>query len=171
VASLFASTPSGTSWSTSRGKKKTAAGTLRIPCSSRETSQNSSAPSSAPSSGTAPRDPDHTELDEGHGRVTRRSLWGTGAGDIDFPHVSQASPADLAKLARGQPGIESVYWLRDTAWAEDANTGYSGNGLHATATLRNLAISLLYLSGVTQITRTLQAIARDRNRAVDYLPL
>ncbi|HEX3963233.1 MAG TPA: ISAs1 family transposase [Trebonia sp.] len=149
-----------------------------------------------------PRDPDHTELDRGHGRVIRRSLWVTGAGDIDFPHVSrvarirrdgydadgtliskeivhavtsldedQASPADLAKLARGQWGIESVHWLRDTAWAEDANTGYAGNGPQAMATLRNLAISLLYLSGVTEITRTLQAIARDRNRVLDYLPL
>jgi hypothetical protein len=38
------------------------------------------------------------------------------------------------------------------------------------ATLRNLAISLLRLSGVTEITRTLQAIARDRNRILDYLP-
>jgi predicted transposase YbfD/YdcC len=149
-----------------------------------------------------PRDPDYTELDRGHGRVIRRSLWVTGAGDIDFPHVSrvarirrdgydadgtviskeivhavtsldedQASPADLAALARGQWGIESVHWLRDTAWAEDANTGYAGNGPQAMATLRNLAISLLYLSGVTEITRTLQAIARDRNRVLDYLPL
>jgi predicted transposase YbfD/YdcC len=149
-----------------------------------------------------PRDPDYTERDEGHGRVIRRSLWVTGAGDIDFPHVSrvarirrdgydsdgtliskeivhavtsldenQASAADLAKLARGQWGIESVHWLRDTAWAEDANTGYAGNGPQAMATLRNLAVSLLYLSGVTEITRTLQAIARDRNRVLDYLPL
>lgn len=149
-----------------------------------------------------PRDPDYTELDEGHGRVIRRSLWVTSAGDIDFPHVSrvarirrdgydsdgtliskeivhavtsldenQASAADLAKLARGQWGIESVHWLRDTAWAEDANTGYAGNGPQAMATLRNLAVSLLYLSGVTEITRTLQAIARDRNRVLDYLPL
>jgi hypothetical protein len=39
------------------------------------------------------------------------------------------------------------------------------------ATLRNLAISLLYLNGVTEITRTLQAIARDRNRILDYLQL
>jgi len=39
------------------------------------------------------------------------------------------------------------------------------------ATLRNLAISLPYLSGVTEITRTLQAIARNRNRIIDYLPL
>jgi predicted transposase YbfD/YdcC len=149
-----------------------------------------------------PRDPDYTELDEGHGRIIRRSIWVTDAGTIDFPHVrqaarirrdgydasgalvskevvhavtslgqDQASPADLAKLARGQWGIESVHWLRDTAYGEDANTGYAGNGPQAMATLRNLAISLLYLSGVTEITRTLQAIARDRNRVLDYLPL
>jgi predicted transposase YbfD/YdcC len=149
-----------------------------------------------------PRDPDYTELDRGHGRVIRRSLWVTSAGDVNFPHVSrvarirrdgydsdgtliskeivhavtsldenQASAAGLAKLARGQWGIESVHWLRDTAWAEDANTGYAGNGPQAMATLRNLAVSLLYLSGVTEITRTLQAIARDRNRVLDYLPL
>jgi len=149
-----------------------------------------------------PRDPDYTELDRSHDRVIRRSLWVTGAGDIDFPHVSrvarirrdgydasgtliskeivhavtsldedQASAADLAKLARGQWGIESVHWVRDTVYAEDANTGYAGNGPQAMATLRNLAISLLYLSGVTEITRTLQAIARDRDRVLDYLPL
>jgi predicted transposase YbfD/YdcC len=148
-----------------------------------------------------PRDPDYTELDEGHGRVIRRSLWVTGAGNIDFPHVSRvarirrdgydadgtliskeivhavtsldedkASAADLARIARGQWGIESVHWLRDTAYGEDASTGYAGNGPRAMATLRNLAISLLYLSGVTEITRTLQAIARDRNRILDYLP-
>jgi predicted transposase YbfD/YdcC len=149
-----------------------------------------------------PRDPDYTELDEGHGRVIRRSVWVTGAENIDFPHVrqvarirrdgydasgaqvskevvhavtslgqDQAGAADLAKLARGQWGIESVHWLRDTAYGEDANTGYAGNGPQVMATLRNLAISLLYLSGVTEITRTLQAIARDRNRILDYLPL
>jgi hypothetical protein len=39
------------------------------------------------------------------------------------------------------------------------------------ATLRNLAISLLYLNGVKEITRTLQAITRDRNRILHYLPL
>jgi predicted transposase YbfD/YdcC len=149
-----------------------------------------------------PRDPDYSELDEGHSRVIRRSIWVTDAGEIDFPHVSrvarirrdgydaggaqvskevvhavtsldenQATATDLAKLARGQWRIESVHWLRDTAWAEDANTGYARNGPQAMATLRNLAVSLLYLSGVTEITRTLQAITRDRNRILDYLPL
>jgi len=84
---------------------------------------------------------------------------------------NQAGPAGLAKTARGQWGIESVHWIRDTAYAEDANTGYTGNGPQIMASLRNLAISLLYLNGVKEIIRTLQAIARDRTRILDYLPL
>jgi len=64
-----------------------------------------------------------------------------------------------------------VHWVRDTAYAEDDSTGYRGNGPQIMATLRNLAISLLYLAGVKEVTRTLQAIARDRNRMLDYLPL
>ena len=141
-----------------------------------------------------PCEPDHAELDYGHGRITRRSLWVTSAEGIDFPHVTRiarirrdrydidgaliskeivhavtsldggrASAADLARIARGQWGVESVHWVRDT--------GYAGNGPQVMATLRNLAISLLYLSGVTEITRTLQAIGRDRNRILSYLPL
>ena len=149
-----------------------------------------------------PREPDHTELDRGHGRIVRRSIWVADAGDLDFPRAvriarirrdgydsdgqptskeivhavtslaaGQADAAGLAGIARGQWGIESVHWIRDTAYAEDASTGYAGEGPQVMATLRNLAISLLYLSGVTEITRTLQAIARDRNRILDYLPL
>ena len=64
-----------------------------------------------------------------------------------------------------------MHWLRDTACTEDASTGYAGNGPQVMATLRNLAISLLPLAGITEITRTLQAIAHDRNRILDYLPL
>ena len=93
-----------------------------------------------------PRGPDHSELDYGHGRIIKRSIWVTDAADLDFPHASQvlrirrdgydaagtpvskeivhavtsldasrAGPADLARIARGQWGIESVHWLRDTA--------------------------------------------------------
>jgi predicted transposase YbfD/YdcC len=146
--------------------------------------------------------PDHVELDYGHGRIIKRSLWVTDAGDLDFPQVTrvarirrdryditgaliskeivhavtsldagQASAADLAAIARGQWGIESVHWLRDTAWAEDANTGYAGNGPQVMATFRNIAVSLLYHAGVTEITRTIQAIGRDRTRMLSYLPL
>jgi predicted transposase YbfD/YdcC len=85
--------------------------------------------------------------------------------------TERATAAGLAKIARGQWGIESVHWIRDTAYAEDANTGHTGDGPQVMATFRNLAISLLHLAGVTEITRTLQAITRDRNRLLDYLPL
>lgn len=152
--------------------------------------------------GECPREPDHAELDYGHGRIIKRSIWVTDAGGLDFPHAAQVmrirrdayditgtaiskeivhgvttldasrgTPAVLADLIRGQWGIESVHWLRDTAWAEDANTGYAGNGPQVMATLRNIAISLLHLAGITEITRTLQAITRDRNRVLSILPL
>ena len=50
----------------------------------------------------------------------------------------RGTPDVLAALARGQWGIESVHWIRDTAYAEDANTGYAGNGPQVMATLRIL---------------------------------
>ena len=149
-----------------------------------------------------PREPDHSELDYGHGRIIRRSIWVTAAGDLDFPHATQVmrirrdgydaagaliskeivhavtslAPGPgharrVARIARGQWGIESVHWLRDTTYGEDANTGYAGNGPQVMATFRNIAISLLHVAGITEITRTLQAITRDRNRALNVLPL
>jgi hypothetical protein len=39
------------------------------------------------------------------------------------------------------------------------------------AAFRNIAISLPCHAGVTEITRTLQAIARERTRVLSYLPL
>jgi hypothetical protein len=38
-----------------------------------------------------PRDPDHTELGRGHGRIIRRSIWVADAAGIDFPHVSRVA--------------------------------------------------------------------------------
>ncbi len=83
--------------------------------------------------------------------------------------ADRADAADLARIARGQWGIESAHWLRDTAWTEDASTGYAGNGPQVMATLRNIAISLLHLAGITPITRTIQAISRDRTRVLSPL--
>jgi hypothetical protein len=146
------------------------------------------------------RAPDHAEPDRSHGRVIRRSIWVADAGHIDFPQVKRiarirrdrcdavgalvgeeiihavtsldakkASPEALAGIARGQWGTESVHWV--TAWDEDANTAYTGNGPQAMAALQNLAVSLLYLAGVKEVTRTLQTIARERNRLLNYLSL
>ena len=85
--------------------------------------------------------------------------------------AERGTPGVLAHITRGQWGIESVHWLRDTAWREDQNTGYAGNGPQVMASLRNIAVSLLHLAGITEILRTLQAICRDRTRMLAYLPL
>jgi hypothetical protein len=68
------------------------------------------------------------------------------------------------------PGVSGAS-NRSIAYAEDANTGYVGNGPQVMATLRNIAISLLHLAGITQITRTLQVFSRDPARILGLIPL
>jgi hypothetical protein len=92
-----------------------------------------------------PRDPDHTELDYGHGRIIRRSIWVTSADGIDFPHADR-----VARIRRDRHDLDGTLISKDI--------------VHAVT-------SLLYLAGVTEITRTLQAIGRDRTRILNYLPL
>lgn len=77
----------------------------------------------------------------------------------------QASPELLAGLVRSHWGIENKsHWVRDTVYREDDQHAYAGTGAQVMATLRNLALGLLRLAGITQITRTLQRIAADRAR-------
>jgi hypothetical protein len=85
--------------------------------------------------------------------------------------AKRATPEALAALARGQWAIEAVHWIRDTAYREDHSTGYAGDGPQVMATLRNMAISLLRIAGISAIARTLQAFSRDRARILDVIPL
>ncbi len=85
--------------------------------------------------------------------------------------AGRGTPEDLAGLARGQWAIEAVHWIRDTAYREDHSAGYAGDGPQVMATLRNTAISLLRIAGITEIARTLQAFSRDRTRILDVIPL
>jgi predicted transposase YbfD/YdcC len=91
-----------------------------------------------------------------------------GATSLD---AGRATPEALAALARGQWAIEALHWIRDTAYREDQSTGYAGDGPQVMATLRNAAISLLRIAGITQISRTLQAFSRDRTRILNVIPL
>jgi len=77
----------------------------------------------------------------------------------------QAGPELLAGLVRSHWGIENKsHWVRDVVFREDHQHAYAGTGAQVMATLRNLALGLLRLAGITQITRTLQRIAADRTR-------
>lgn len=42
--------------------------------------------------------------------------------------AARGAPDVLAALIRARWGIESIDWIRNTAYAEDANTLYAGNG-------------------------------------------
>jgi hypothetical protein len=59
-----------------------------------------------------PRDPDHDEIGEGHGRITRRSLWVTDAAGLDFPQASQA-----ARIRRETYGRDGALPSRETVHA------------------------------------------------------
>jgi predicted transposase YbfD/YdcC len=84
--------------------------------------------------------------------------------------ATQAGPEVIARFIRQHWGIENkIHWVRDVAYREDHQHAYSGSGAHTMAILRNLALGLLRLAGITQITRTLQRIAADRTRIMPIL--
>nr|WP_230416580.1 transposase [Micromonospora tarapacensis] len=83
--------------------------------------------------------------------------------------AGQASPADLADALRGHWAIEILHHIRDTTYAEDASRLRTGNAPRAMATLRNTAISLLRLAGITTIAKALRRNSRNPHRPLQLL--
>lgn len=84
--------------------------------------------------------------------------------------TAQATPETLARFVRQHWGIENkIHWVRDVVYREDHQHAYAGTGVQVMATLRNLALGLLRLAGITQITRTLEHIAADRTRIISII--
>lgn len=82
----------------------------------------------------------------------------------------ELTAADLNRHSRNHWAIENKsHWIRDTAYREDHNQSYTGNGPQALASLRNLANSLLRLKGTEKIRETTQAIHMDRDLALTYM--
>jgi predicted transposase YbfD/YdcC len=81
----------------------------------------------------------------------------------------RATSAHLLVLVRDHWLIEANHWIRDVTWREDHQHAYTGTAAHTMATLRNLALAILRLTGHQQITRTLQRIAADRSRILSLL--
>lgn len=83
---------------------------------------------------------------------------------------TRASPARLAVLVRGHWEIENrLHWVRDTTFAEDASHIRTGSGPQVMASLRNLTIGLLRLTGHPNIARGLRWVGRDPARALGLL--
>lgn len=78
--------------------------------------------------------------------------------------AEQACPADLLAHVRGHWTVESTHWVRDVTYAEDASRVRTGHAPRVMASLRNVSISLLRLTGVTNIAAALRHNARkDRH--------
>ncbi|MGC9541224.1 ISAs1 family transposase [Streptomyces sp. UG1] len=72
----------------------------------------------------------------------------------------QTGPAQLAKLVQGHWSVETLHYVRDMTYTEDASKIRTGSAPRAMATLRNLAIGLMRQAGWTNI-----AAAADHYRS------
>jgi predicted transposase YbfD/YdcC len=77
----------------------------------------------------------------------------------------------LAEAVRGQWGIESLHWIRDTLYREDHSHVHTKSGPRVMAALRNLAIGALRLSGRTDITEATRWATRNTQRPFTILGL
>lgn len=82
-----------------------------------------------------------------------------------------AGPADLAGYIQSHWGVESLHWLRDTLYQEDASTTRTRSGPRIMATLRNLAIGALRLAGRHDITEATRWASRYMHRPFTILEI
>jgi predicted transposase YbfD/YdcC len=84
--------------------------------------------------------------------------------------LTQASPAQLAAILRGHWSIEdSLHWVRDVTYDEDRSQLRTRNGPRVMASLRNLAISILRLTGHASIASALRHHARRPSRPLQTI--
>lgn len=84
--------------------------------------------------------------------------------------AEQTSPDELATWIRGHWTVENrLHWVRDVTFDEDRSQVRTGTGPRAMASLRNLAVSILRINGVTNIAQALRHHAWDPLRPVTLL--
>jgi hypothetical protein len=83
---------------------------------------------------------------------------------------NQATHAQLAAIIRGHWGIEDrLHWVRDLDFDEDRSQIRTANGPRIIASLRNLVITILRLSGATSIATELRHHARHPARPLQTI--
>lgn len=85
--------------------------------------------------------------------------------------AQRAGARALSHLCSGQWSIETLHFIRDTLYAEDASHARTGTGPRVMATLRNLAIGAHRLAGRTGITEATRWAGRHMNRPFSILGL
>jgi hypothetical protein len=110
-------------------------------------------------------------IERGVADLRGKSLSNVAALGISNLTLAQAGPARLAELVRDHWGIESLQWIRDTLYREDDSTARTCSGPSTRASLRNLAIGAIRLSGRNDITETTCWAHRDVRRPFPILGL
>ena len=83
---------------------------------------------------------------------------------------AHAGPIELAAIIRGHWSIEnSLHWVRDMAYDEDRSQTRTHNGPRVMAGLRNLAITILRLTGTINIAEALRRNARRPQRPLQTI--
>jgi Transposase DDE domain len=85
--------------------------------------------------------------------------------------AAQASPADLAGWIRGHWRIEALHHTRDVTYGQDHSQARTGNGPQVMASLRNLAIGILKLTGTGNIAAACRRHGSDATRTLATLGL
>lgn len=84
--------------------------------------------------------------------------------------ATKARPPELAGIARGHWLIEDrLHWVRDLDWDEDRSQIRAGNGPRVMASLRNLAITIVRLTGETSVAAALRYHARRPGRPLQTI--
>jgi predicted transposase YbfD/YdcC len=101
--------------------------------------------------------------------VRRRKLKGKWSRETCYAvtslTVTQATCAQLAAIIRGHWGIEDrLHWVRDIDFDEDRSQVRTAAGPRVMASLRNLAITIVRLSGAASIAAALRYHARQPSR-------
>jgi len=86
-------------------------------------------------------------------------------GVTSLPAPTPTEAMALLALIRGHWSIENrLHWVRDVTFDEDRSRVRKGNGPRVMATLRNLAISILRVTGAVNVAEALRWCARDDRR-------
>ncbi|GAB3139153.1 hypothetical protein GCM10027290_07780 [Micromonospora sonneratiae] len=83
----------------------------------------------------------------------------------------QATPAQIAAFNQGHWAIESLHWIGDTCYREDASRVRTRNGPRVLASMPNLAINALRLAGRCDITEATRWASRNMTRPFTILGL
>lgn len=98
-------------------------------------------------------------------RTTKEVVYG-----ITNLTAEHADPAALAQLVRGHWAIEnSIHWVRDVSFGEDASRVRTGTAPAVLAAIRNIITTALRRAGATNIAAARRATALDPTAAIRIL--